>query len=443
MAASSVLNYLERLQTFGIRPGLETITALLDRLDHPERRFQAVHVAGTNGKGSTASLLASILQARGQAGAAPSHMSGRIGLYTSPHLTDLSERIRVNGQPISRDAMADWADEIRRHAGTLEPTFFEFTTALAFLAFARAGVDLAVIETGLGGRWDATNVVSPLVSLITTVDYDHEEHLGATLERIAAEKAGIIKRGIPVVTAVETPEALTVIRAAATANRSTLYRVGEAVRVRGETPARFDYEGLRYQFKDLSCPLLGRHQLVNSGLALCAAELLEDRGFRLDESAVREGLRTVRCDGRLEVMRTSPLVIIDGAHNPAAAKAVAGYLSGRAAVHGGRIILIVGIMRDKQIPFVVQSLLPPDSRADLVIATRAACDRAAATSRLAEALRPYPVSLLIRERVPDAVQEALTRAGPTDIVCITGSFYVVGEARAHLLGIGAPSPLRG
>ncbi len=436
MSAVSALDYLDHLQAFGIRPGLETIRALLTRLGHPEREVPSVHLAGTNGKGSTAALIASILQAR----AAP---SSRIGLYTSPHLIEFAERIQVNGQPIGLEALAALTDEIRASLGTLKPTFFEFTTALAFLVFARAGVDPAVIETGLGGRWDATNVVQPLVTLITTVDLDHEGHLGSTLAQIATEKSGIIKPEIPLVTAADTPAALVVIEQAARANHAPLYRLGKAIRVEGESPARFTYHGLRRRLTDLTCPLLGSHQLVNCGLALCAVELLEDRGITVTEAAIRRGLRAVRCEGRLEVVRDAPLVVLDGAHNPAAAKVIASFLAAGATVRRGRIIFVVGIMRDKRVEAVVESLLPPGLPVDTVVMTRAACERAAETSRLAEALRPYPVAAIIRERVRDAVDHAMACAGPQDIVCITGSFYVVGEARAHLLGLRAPSALRG
>lgn len=422
-----------RLQWSGQKLGLENVRAVLARIGDPHNQFRSVHIAGTNGKGSAAVAAASILRAQGF----------RTGLYTSPHLLDFTERIRVNGRPISREAVVDWTDRLSRAVPPDTPvTFFEFTTAMAFAHFAESGVDWAVIETGLGGRLDATNIVVPAVSVITHIGLDHQEYLGETLEKIAGEKAGIIKPGVPVVTGVDRAEALAVIARVAAGNGSPLYTLGEAFGTEGDDPSDFAYAGIGRRWKGLSFPLMGAHQLRNAACALAACELLAEGGISLSEASVRAGLRSVRWEGRLEAVETAegPLFLLDGAHNPAGAEALRDSLVPFMRKRGGRLILILGILRDKNIPEMLNTLAP--LAGDLIV-TQAQHHRAAPASQIAAHARGAGTDPHVTESVEAAVRLARNRAAPEDVVCVTGSLFTVGEARAVLKGLGVPSPLKG
>jgi dihydrofolate synthase/folylpolyglutamate synthase len=429
------VDFLYQLQWHGIKLGLENIRKILQDLSNPHERYAAVHIGGTNGKGSTAALTASVLQAQGY----------RVGLYTSPHLVDFSERIRINGVPISHDAVAELTERISHltsHVSHLTPTFFEFTTAMAFLYFAESSVDLAVIEVGLGGRFDATNVITPAVSVITNVDYDHQAYLGNTLAQIAFEKAGIIKPGIPAVTAVENAEAMEVIEKTGRERGSRLYRLGRDFHVDGVSPGDFGYRGIGHQWPHLAMRLLGRHQLKNAACALAALELLSDKGFDLSEAAVRSGLHSAVWEGRLEPieMPGKPLILLDGAHNPAGAGTLREYLAELKAERGGRVFLVLGIMQDKDIPAVMAELVP---LSDFVVLTRPDYHRAASLEDLEKAVVPFGVPTGRRPQVGEAVEFAGRMAGPKDLICVTGSLFTVGEARAILKHLGSPSKVRG
>lgn len=427
------IEYLYGLQWHGIKLGLDNIRRLMTVLNEPHRRFRSVHIAGTNGKGSTAAMVAAILAAAGY----------RTGLYTSPHLIDFTERIRINGEPISRDAAARLTDRVRTAAADLPVTFFEFTTAIAFLYFADSAVDFVVAEVGMGGRYDATNVLTPLVSVITPVDFDHQAYLGDTIERIAAEKAGIIKPSVPVVTAAERPEAVSVIRNVCHEQNAPLYRLGFEVRVEGETPQRFGYHGIHGSLANLNCSLLGRHQLSNAACALAALELLGQTGISIGEEAVRRGLSSVRWEGRLEPMPPAPsgaAVILDGAHNPAGARVLRAFLEEWRPSRPKRLILVVGILRDKDIDGILEELVPI---ADEVIVTRPRYERAVAADDLKRHLDKYGVRVTVCEPLEEALRYAQSAAAAADRICITGSLYTVGEARSYLKGLAQPSALRG
>ncbi len=448
------IEYLYGLQRHGIKLGLENIRRLMTLLDEPHRRFRSVHIAGTNGKGSTAAMVATVLAAAGY----------RTGLYTSPHLIDFTERIRVNSEPITPEQAARLTERIRAAAADLPAgeaglpvTFFEFTTAMAFLHFAESSVDFVVAEVGMGGRYDATNVLTPLVSVITQIDFDHQAYLGDTLERIAAEKAGIIKPSVPVVTAVDRPEAVSVIRNVCREQNAPLYRLGSEVRVEGSSPQRFRYQGIRWSFSDLNCALLGRHQLSNAGCALAALELLERQVITLGEARVRRGLSTVRWEGRLGRVppaRSGAGVVVDGAHNPAGARTLRAFLEESRPSHPGRLILVVGILRDKDIDGILGELVP---MADEVIVTRPRNERAASADDLKRHLEKHAVPaarlpdgqgrravrVTVREPLEEALRYAQSAAAAADLICITGSLYTVGEARSYLKGLPQPSALRG
>jgi dihydrofolate synthase/folylpolyglutamate synthase len=432
MSYPESLEFLYNLQWHGIRPGLERMEAMTARLDAPHRRFPSVLIAGTNGKGSTAAMIEQVLREEGY----------RTGLYTSPHLIDFRERIRIDGAMIPEEELSALTDEIR---GAVMPagaaftcTFFEFTTALAFLYFARRRVDIAVIEVGLGGRFDATNVLAPLVSVIAPIDLDHEAFLGDTIEKIAGEKAGIIKPKVPVIVGKQRPEALGVIVDEAGGRGAPLVRFGVDFDVKGESPSSFVYRGRKTL--RLSSPLRGHYQIENASLAAAALECLGRSGMEISTDAIVKGIRSVAWEGRLEIVQEEPLILLDGAHNPAGAGALAEFLdSQKRERRSGRIILVLGILRDKNIPEILRLLLPI---CDEVIFTRPDLPRAASPSELAELAGFYPLAIFKRERVPEALAYALSRSTPRDLLCISGSLYTVGEAKAYFSG-AALSPLRG
>ncbi len=432
------LAYLYGLQSHGIKPGLSRTITLLGALGNPHQAFRALHVGGTNGKGSTAAMVASVLAAQGY----------RVGLYTSPHLVDFTERIRINGAPISPDRVGELTATIRHAAKTRltePPTFFEATTTLAFANFAERGVQYAVVEVGMGGRFDATNVLTPLVSVITTIGLDHQEYLGDTPEAIAREKAGIVKRGVPVVTGRLGAGPLRVIRAAASDRLAPCLSLGEDFDILGESPQRFAYRGVWRAYDDLSCPLAGRHQLDNAACALAALELADERGATVGEGAIRDGIRTVRWPGRLELAGRKPDLLLDGAHNPQAAEALAAYLTalrGRGGLAGGgRLILVLGMMRDKDHRGVLARLAAVPGVAQLIV-TRAAHPRAAAPEDLARKGADLGVPIQVCPSVGEAFARARTLAGREDTILITGSLLVVGEAKA-ILDETTVSALRG
>jgi dihydrofolate synthase / folylpolyglutamate synthase len=425
------VEFLYGLQKHGIKPGLGPIQELLDRLEHPERRYRSLHIGGTNGKGSTATVAASMLQAAGY----------RVGLYTSPHLVEFRERIRVNGNLITEERVAVLTDCVRAAVGgPREPTFFEFTTAMAFQQFADAGVDVAVVEVGLGGRFDATNVLMPAAAAITNVALDHQEYLGETISEIAYEKAGIIKPGVPVVVGRVSGEAMAVLSRVAGERGAPLKRLHGDFKVSGKSPARFRYEGLKASYDELACPLAGRHQLDNVACALALLEAVSEQGLPVSEGAAREGLRAVRWAGRLETVESRPTLVLDGAHNPDAAAVVALYLDDFRRQHSGsRVIVVLGMMRDKDREGFLDHLLP---HADEVIVTQARVSRSATAQELEASVRARGRTANLIPDLADAISLARRVAAPDDLILVTGSLMLVGEAKAILLGCGL-SPLRG
>jgi dihydrofolate synthase / folylpolyglutamate synthase len=394
---------------------LGRMRAALALRGHPEARLPAIHVAGTNGKGSTAAMLEAMLRAAGH----------RTGLYTSPHLVDFCERIRVDGRTIPPDVVVELTAALR--AG-LEPagialTHFEFTTLLAFEWLAARRVDVAVLEVGLGGRLDATNVIEPAVTAITAIGRDHEAWLGSTLGAIAAEKAGILKPGIPLALGVVPPEADAVIRARAAAVGAPVLAVGEDARLEdGAEGLLFTAPGVRWAA--LRPALAGGFQRANAAVALAAAALARAR-FALPEEAVRRGLAEVRWPGRLAIVRERPRVVLDGAHNPDGARALASELPGLA--RGGPVTLVFAVMADKAWEAMLESLGPHLARA---ICTRVG-RRAADPVRVAAALASSRPARAVAE--PRAALAAALAETPADgTVLVAGSLFLVGEAYAML-----------
>jgi len=416
---NSTLKYLYGLERHGIKPGLKRITRLLELLGDPQLKYPVVHVAGTNGKGSTSAMLASVLKEAGFT----------TGLYTSPHLVKFNERIQVSGKKITGPELSEAVRIVRKAAAKMPGapiTFFEFTTAMAFVHFSLSKADIAVIETGMGGRFDATNAVEPDVSVITNVNIDHTQYLGNKLAEIAREKAGIIKPGRPVITGERKREALSVIRKKAKECSSSLYVLGKEFKVHGK-PASLSYSGLELGLKGLRLSLSGAHQAMNAGLALAAIEALRQRGFHIPVGAIRSGLRKAAWPGRFETISKRPLVILDGAHNPAGARTLAAALK---ELSYKRLVLVLGIMADKEIDAILKELLP---LCDEAIATAPRMERSADAGVLADRIRAFGKPAIEARRVKDACEEALSRAGKADCVCVTGSLFTVGEARAWLL----------
>jgi dihydrofolate synthase/folylpolyglutamate synthase len=431
MSYPATLEYLFGLQKHGIKLGLDPVMELLARLGQPQQRYLTLHIGGTNGKGSTAAMAAAVLQAAGY----------RVGLYTSPHLVDFRERIRVNGMPIAEEDVTAVTSRLREVAEPdLALTFFEFTTGMAFQQFVDSGVEVAVVEVGMGGRFDATNVLTPLASVITNVALDHQAYLGDTVKAIAFEKAGIIKQGVPMVAGRLAPEAAEVIGRVAKEWQAPLFRLNVDFRAEGDPVTEFQYEGLKAVYRGLSCPLAGAHQLENAACALAALELAEPRGLVVPEEAVRTGLPRTCWEGRLEVVERTPALLLDGAHNPAAGTALAAYLNGYRLEHpDSRIILVVGMMRDKDCEEFFRLILP---WADEVILTQAQIPRSASVQDLLALTEPWAGPCHTRVLPADALALARRLASPADLICVTGSLMLVGDIKALLRGCGL-SPIRG
>ena len=410
---------------------LENITILAKSLGHPERKYPSVHIAGTNGKGSSAAFLESILR----------HAGYRTGLYTSPHLERINERIRVNGEEIPDRAFADVFTRIHSvieellAAGTLRahPTFFECITAIAFAYFAESQVQVAAFETGLGGRLDATNILVPEVAVITRIDFDHENFLGHSLKEIAAEKAGIIKTGVPVVIAEQRDEARQVLLSKARELNAPVVETNSAFIVEssqvmnGYVCAEVQEIATHQRFQ-IAPHLAGRFQLQNSLNAVAAARVLQSRGVRIGDADIEKGIAAAVWPGRIEKVHHSPDIYLDGAHNPSAAWELAAFFQENLA--GRKLILIFGALRDKAVDEIAGILFPLASE---VIFTQPRTSRAISAAQLAEIAGHHAATLKIIPDAGEALEDALARTVPTDVICITGSLYLVGDLRRRVL----------
>jgi dihydrofolate synthase / folylpolyglutamate synthase len=411
------LNYLnqfinyERSQPQRYAPetlSLDRVNLLLDRLGRPDHAYRAIHIAGTKGKGSTAAMIESSLRAAGY----------RTGFYTSPHLHTFRERMRVNNEFITREQFARLVDEIEPHVAAVEGlTWFEIVTAIAFLFFARSQIDVVVLEVGLGGRFDATNVVTPIVSVITSLSMDHMNLLGNSIEQIAFEKAGIIKRHVPVVSAPQVPEALDVIRRVARMRGAELKVVPHPPTPSPEIRSSISGEGEAQP----GVRLLGAHQLINASVAVTALHVANDRGLAVNNAAIQRGLETVRWPGRLEVLNREPLLVVDGAHNGDSAQKLAQAL--RDVFHVEQWTLIFGVSADKDIAAILAALLP---LAEKVIVTRASNSRGATIEVLGAQVTDRGFEPTLAASVSDALEIAMSDQQPT---IITGSLFTVADAR--------------
>ena len=422
MSASyqACLTYLYSLQKHGIKFGLETMESLLAYRNHPERHFAVLHIGGTNGKGSTAAMTAAILRAA----------NVRVGLYTSPHLIDFCERIQVQGEQIPEARVVDLLEQLRGVSGT--PTFFETVTAMAFHYFAEEHVEVAVVEVGMGGRLDATNVCHPNGVVVTNVSFDHESYLGETLEAIAYEKAGIIKTGVPLIMGPMAEEAHRVIQHIARERHAPVSHYGADFTIEVREEGRFDYRGASHNFSNLPCALHGSHQFVNAACALALVENSVMPYRMIAEEAIVQGLGSVSWEGRLETVTTHPDIVCDGAHNPAAAAALADDLQGRIdGVPGRKLILMIAMMRDKHIEAFFATLLP---LADAIICTQIEHPRSATLQELQDRL-PINAPPVHGVPTPAAALVLATRLShPCDLICVTGSLFLVGAIKSVLAG---------
>ena len=415
--------YLKTLEKiYNLRGGvidlrLDRVNRALALFDHPEKNFPSFHIAGTNGKGSTAAMLHRILSDAGYL----------TGLYTSPHLVSFTERIRIADEEISEQEVVTLADEIWRLSAeaNITLTFFEIVTVMAFIFFARRQIDVAVVEVGLGGRLDATNLLRPLVSIITTISKDHEAFLGTDLRSIAREKGGIIKQRVPVICGKLPSSALGVIGSIAKRSSAPLYFLGRDFFYFLNCDGTFDYKGPNWHFKNLSLSLDGRHQRRNAAVAIAALENVAQE-FPLSQTAIRSGLHTVTWPGRLEVVLNEPQVVLDGAHNGEGIRALVEEIGSRRS--RGRIRVLFAVMEDKDWRVMLRELARV---VDEIILTRVSMERSADPDQLAHELAgklPYQVILDARE----ALRSVLKAARIDDMIVVAGSLYLLGEVRPML-----------
>jgi dihydrofolate synthase/folylpolyglutamate synthase len=422
MNYNEVLDYLYGMEKFGIKLGLENVSKFLSKLGHPQDSFDSIHIAGTNGKGSTVAIMETILSAAGY----------RVGAYTSPHLVDFRERIRINGRFIDKKYVTDFVGDNLKNIEKLNLTYFEVVTAMAFAYFSDEKIDIGLIETGLGGRLDATNVINPKVTVITNVATEHTKWLGFKIREIAKEKAGIVKPGVPVVTAAVNMDARRVIRQTCSERKSKLISVFDEtqwiIKEITRDSTEMDIFTRSNKYYNLRLQLPGRHQLENAVAGLIALELLEEQtGIKVSPPSVAAGFRNVRWDGRLQRISNNPDIILDVAHNPAAMARIREYFS--EFYEGKKIIAVFGILSDKDYKKMLEEL---DRIAVVIILTRPMTDRAADPELLAKEISTDGFNINVIPMVGDAYNKAKEIAAEDDVVLVTGSHFTVGEVLAHL-----------
>ena len=425
MNFGEALNWLYGFQKFGVRLGLERIQHLMNELGNPHHDVKIIHVAGTNGKGSVCKLIGSILREGGYT----------VGLYLSPHLQRFSERMTINNKEISEEGVASLVttikpivDEMIKEENT--PTFFEIVTAMAFQYFYDKNVDVAVIEVGLGGRYDATNVANPMITVITNVSLEHERILGKQIKDIAGEKAGIIKKGVPVITAA-IGDAVAVIEKKATENNATVEVIDSKrwKRIHGDmTGQEFLIKGTLTEYR-VKTPLLGQYQGENIALAIAAIEKLQMNGMYLTDEAIIDGVAKAVNPGRMEIVGTEPTILLDGAHNNAGMKMLVKTLKQDFTYE--KLILVLGILSDKDIKGMLSMIVPLTDR---IIVTASHNKRACKPAELKKLIELAGVKeVVVKENISDAVDYAKKVAKKQDLICITGSLFTVGEARDLLV----------
>ena len=406
---------------------LDRVRALLDLMGAPHTGLRCVHVAGTKGKGSVCAFVDAILRAAGY----------RVGLYTQPGLVDMRERVMIDRRMIPKDKLVRHVERLKpcveQMASTIhgEVTYFDAMTALAFDYYALEKVDYVVLEVGLGGRLDATNVVTPAVCAITSIGFEHMSVLGHTLEKIAGEKAGIVKEGRPVVTAPQPEEALAVIRSICQERGARLTEVGRDVRyeVRLREAMRhvFDLTGPERRYEGLEIETMGEHQMINAAVAVAVIDLLREQGVSVSEEVIRRGLKGTSWPGRMQVVGQRPTVVLDGAHTIESARSLVRTL--REGFRYDRLILVFGIGTDKDVSGVWRVL---EREADVAFLARSSFPKAAEPRAIFRMIDDTDVTLHVVESAADAFEQARAGAGPDDLICVTGSFYLIGDVMRHL-----------
>jgi dihydrofolate synthase / folylpolyglutamate synthase len=410
------LSYIYNLERFGVKLGLKNITTFLESLGNPHLGFPSIHIAGTNGKGSTAAILESLLCCAGY----------KTGLYTSPHLVDFRERIRICGRQIDQKSVVQFVNRYKNEIDRNKYTFFEVITALAFDYFSKEKIDIAVLETGLGGRLDATNVVMPEVSIITNIGLEHTDILGKTVSQITFEKGGIIKKDVPVISGVPNKEAMKVLKDICNKRGASLLDVNKISKwkikdmdLRGTC---FDLRTYSNQYKDLKINLIGEHQVRNAAVAICAAELLSQKGWKISKQDIYEGPKKVNWRARFEVFRKNPLVILDVAHNPEGISVLVDTFS--CLFKNRKIIFVFGVLDDKDYEKMLKKL---SEKAKLLILTEPNYYRAQKLEKLEKEANRLKMQYKSISKVKDACLYAFKTASKKDILCITGSHFTVGE----------------
>jgi len=420
MNYAEAMEYIHNTLKFGIKLGLHNMQILLDLMGNPHRKLRFVHVAGTNGKGSTVAYISNILIESGY----------RVGIYTSPYIERFTERIKINGQEIGESELGRLADfvkekvEVMLEKGENHPTEFEIVTAIAFQFFLENSCDVVVLEVGLGGRHDSTNIIgTPELSVITTISYDHMDRLGNTLEEIAFEKAGIIKESGNVVIHPQTDSVERVFCNICREKGAKLHKA-DFTQLRviefGIDGQKFDCDG----YKSLEISLLGEHQVRNACVAIKACEILQGKGFKITDETIRKGLKSTRWPGRMEVVNRNPLFIIDGAHNAEGAKALSNALN--QYFPDKRKIFIIGVLKDKDYKSIIESVAPISYK---IVAVTPNSDRALPAEELAIVLKSYCNSVLINDTIKDAVNTCMQISTTNDLICAFGSLYFIGEIR--------------
>jgi dihydrofolate synthase/folylpolyglutamate synthase len=410
---------------------LKRMEEMMSFVGNPHKRSKCVHITGTKGKGSTAIIIASILKELGL----------RTGLFTSPHLIYLGERMKVNDIMIPKNTFVQLISKLKPYIDstvlknpTLMPTFFEIVTAIAFLYFERMKVDISVLEVGMGGRLDSTNIIKPEVAVITPVGYDHMDKLGCTLEKIAYEKAGIIKESVPVVSSIQTPKALTIITKTSKEKNAHLYLIGKDVSIHdikiiqrnGLHGTECQIKTWRNSYENVFLPLIGRHQIENCATAIATIEVLSEAGvINADNETIINALAKVKCPARIEVISNNPLIVLDTAHTVASMKILKESI--QETLSYKNLILVIGLSSDKDIEGVLREIV---CIADNLILTRTGNTREADPEHMAVVVKSfYPKKPLVIEDIDEALNEATRIATKEDLICITGSFFLAGKAK--------------
>ncbi|MFH1480059.1 MAG: folylpolyglutamate synthase/dihydrofolate synthase family protein [Pseudomonadota bacterium] len=410
------LQYLYGLQKYGIKFGLNKTSNLMKAFGDPHKGQAYIHIAGSNGKGSVSAMMESILRKSGL----------KVGFYSSPHLVRFTERIRINGEEIPPEKVATLTEELISMMDPSDPpTFFEVTTAMALIYFSREKTDVAIVEVGMGGRLDATNIIRPLVSVITNISLEHQFFLGRRLVDIAGEKGGIIKPGVDLVTGATQPNVLRLFQSLCKGKKAPFWKVGKDFRYRTKG-SRVSYYGLKRRFQDIEIGLLGRFQARNAAIALGTTEIMEKKGITISSRDVVDGLRDTNWPGRMHIVSREPIIILDGAHNPAAIGRLAD--SVRHVYHYRRLILVMGVMADKDIPGIIREIIPI---ADRVIFTRPAYPRAAEPEVLMKAAEEYDKPATVIPTIPEALDRAKELSDAEDLILVCGSLFTVGEALTY------------